>query len=362
MRFVFTPLLMVTLSSTAFATPELRQQMEVLAKDVLANTKQQAVTIGQFSGTGLPNSNSGPGIEQVLKEALEAQQRGAVRDDAKFEVKGDYLLVPSKTNPALKAVRVKARILELETGEELKESRIDVELGGNNTIAEVLQVTAALDPHGAKVDRNQEIERAAKSPSVHIHGPQKSLVSSTASSPCSVELLVKSSPSGTPQPRAAHDEKGLAFVGIQKDELYELRIHNRSSKEVAVAVSIDGLDVFHFTKDRTDGKPNYSHQIIGPQSTDIIHGWHNSIHGNENVLSFLVTGYGQGAVTKAGITARGKVGIIHVQFSECEPLPPGGKSRSGNETGFGPPKKVEQKVVSYEIHPPHDFVSVRYTR
>ncbi len=72
MRSLFTPLLMVALSSTAFATPELRQQMEVLAKDVLANTKQQAVTIGQFSRTGLPNSNSGPGIEQVLKAALES--------------------------------------------------------------------------------------------------------------------------------------------------------------------------------------------------------------------------------------------------------------------------------------------------
>ena len=45
-----------------------------------------------------------------------------------------------------------------------------------------------------------------------------------------------------------------------------------------------------------------------------------------------------------------------------KPLPPGVKSRSGNETGFGPPREVKQQAVRYEIEPPHDFVSVRYTR
>ena len=147
---------------------------------------------------------------------------------------------------------------------------------------------------------------------------------------------------------------------IDQNELYEIMIYNSSKEEVAVAVSIDDLDVFHFTEDRTDGHPNYTNHIVPRESETVIQGWHKSIHGNENVLSFLVTGYGQGAASKAGVTARGKVGVIHVQFAACSPLAPGAKS--ANETGFGPPIKVEQKVVTYDIKPPHDFVSIRYSR
>lgn len=349
--------------STAFATVELRSRMAELARDILAVTKQQPVRIGLFTGTGLPNSNSGPGIEQLLKESLESLSKGSLKDDAQIEVKGDYLLVPSKKNPGLKVVRVKPRIVMLDSGDELDSKSIDIELDGNNTIAEILQVTASLDPHGTKESRNKEIEKAAKSPSVHIHGPMQTLVSSRPGSPYSVELLVKplkDHATTMAQPRKADDEKGLAFVKIDQNELYEIKIYNSSKEEVAVAVSIDDLDVFHFTEDRTDGRPNYTNYIVPRESETVIQGWHKSIHGNENVLSFLVTGYGQGAASKAGVTARGKVGVIHVQFAACSPLAPGAKS--ANETGFGPPIKVEQKVVTYDIKPPHDFVSIRYSR
>lgn len=70
----------------------------------------------------------------------------------------------------------------------------------------------------------------------------------------------------------------------------------------------------------------------------------------------------QGAVSQSGLASRGDVGVIHVQFSRCGQLAPGERAVPGNETGFGPPREVKQEVVSYQIEPPHDLVSIRYVR
>jgi hypothetical protein len=358
----------------ARASQELRDEMAKLARAVLGNTKNQPVTVGQFSPTGLPDSNAGLGIEQILAAALEAANRGSVRGDARYEVKGDYALVQSRTNNALKELRITARLIEKATGEEVTDLRVAVNLNGNNTIAEIVQLTAALPPAGSKEERNQEIQRRVQQPSVFIRGEQKTLISSQKDSPYAVELLVKPLRDSDrhAQPRQAREENGKAFVDIQRDELYEVRIHNNSSREVAVSLTVDGLDVFHFSKDRSEkGQPRFTHFIVAPKGSRenpegalTIVGWHNTIdpQARDNFLSFLVTAHGQGAVSKAGLPSRGKVGVLHVQFSHCTQLPPGSKSRSGNETGFGPPREVKQQAVRYEIEPPHDFVSVRYTR
>ena len=66
---------------------------------------------------------------------------------------------------------------------------------------------------------------------------------------------------------------------------------------------------------------------------------------------------GEGIATRAG-----RIGVIHVQFSEARELDPNNpKGRNaGNETDIGPPRKVAVKPVSYDIEPPHDFVTIRY--
>ena len=40
-------------------------------------------------------------------------------------------------------------------------------------------------------------------------------------------------------PRPAHDENGQAYVDIQKNELYEVKIHNKSGRPVGIALSIN---------------------------------------------------------------------------------------------------------------------------
>jgi len=113
--------------------------------------------------------------------------------------------------------------------------------------------------------------------------------------------------------RAATLRDGEPFMKIHLDEIYQFVIHNRTKLEAAVTVSIDGLDVYHFTEDRDPqtGRSNYSHSIIAPNSSSTIVGWHKT---NQKSLSFLVTGYGKGAGSQER-TAAGKMGVITVRFA-----------------------------------------------
>ncbi|MCA9117727.1 MAG: hypothetical protein KDA79_21800 [Planctomycetaceae bacterium] len=352
------------------AAAEVNRKLAELAAEVLRATKNQPVTVGVFSPTGLSETNSGPGIEGILHDELERLAVGLVRDDARFEVKGDYAFAMSRNSPngELKVIKITARIIDMQFAEDLLTIPLRVELDHTQSLAAVLQPTARLEPDpqkagGTKVERNAELDRSVQDPRVHIHGTGQTLVSSAAESRFSVELLV--SPLKDRQqakPRRAVEREGMAFVEIDRGELYEVRIHNSSADEVAVRLSVDGLDMYHFSEDRKeDGTPRFTHTIIQPKTAATIVGWHKSVEGTENYRSFLVTGYGEGAVSQAK-SARGKVGVIHVQFARCSQLPEGAYSRGGNETGFGPPRQVSQKPVRYSIEPPHDVVSVWYTR
>ncbi|QDV42233.1 hypothetical protein Enr13x_20780 [Stieleria neptunia] len=356
-----------SVSPTQVAASQLDDKMVELARRVLALTRGQQVAVGVFSPTGLPDTNFGPGCSEALAAALEDQKPGSVNKRADFEVKGDYMFVKSQSeaNKSLaRVVSIDARVIDLAAGgKQLGKFPIRLELDHTKTIAKVIQETVALPANGTKEERNQILASAVKNPSVFLHGPQRSLVSSSRESKLAVEVLVRPSPHAPARPRSAKDLDGLAFVDIAVDEIYEIKLYNRYPREIAANVSVDGIDMFHFSQDRgDDGRPLYSHMIVPPLSEAVIVGWHHSVGGNENYKSFLVTSYGQGASAKSGIDAKGKIGVIHVQFGFTKVIPMGGRSAPGKETGFGPPRKVFQKPVQREFDPPHDFVSIRYAR
>jgi hypothetical protein len=359
---VFGIAVLVGTASPASASDELRNSLKKLAEGILDVTGHKPVSIGQFSPTGLPYSNAGVGIEQVLRAELEVIEKGCVTAHAPYEVKGDYLLVHSPTDKERKEIKIKARLIKIETGDEVElssKAMLETYVSGTNTLAEITQVTGYVPPDGTKDERNKALQKQIKNPTVFVGGPEYTLISSHQGSPFAVEILVKSAESSGPAlPRPAHVEHGFAYVDIQRNEIYELKIHNKTGRPVAVNVSIDGLDAFHFCKERkADGRPKFS-RFVALQEVLPIVGWFIT---PEKALSFLVTEYGKGAVSYAGV-ARGQVGVIHVQFSECSSLAYGAKPRGGNETGFGPPRKTSLKPVNYQFEPPHDFVTIRYNR
>lgn len=366
--------------------PELEAEIARIAAEVLQAIGDQPVRVGIFSpsGRGLDQSNAGPGIEADLRTELGRLQPERVRADASLEVSGQYAYarVRDVRTGELKfdgrrVIQITAHVIDTETSTPLRlPAPLEAYVDSNRVTAALTGITASIPRDGSKEVRQQGLEQALSEPSVFV---SSSLVRSRDDSPYAVELLVKSlqdKATAHPVPREPVIAEGQAFVEISETELYEVRVYNNSPRPLAVALTVDGIDVFHFSTDRnSDDTPRFTHFIIAPAGRApgsrgleesagafTVPGWHHALEGTENYHSFLVTGYGHGAATQAGLAARGSVGQIHVQFSECAPLLDGQASRSGTETGFGPARRVEQKAVRYEIEPPHEFVTIRYNR
>ena len=213
-----------------------------------------------------------------------------------------------------------------------------------------------------KEERKADMGQRVLNPQGFVSGTR---IRSDAQSPYEVEILAQPvSAKGQPAARKPRLQDGLPFVDLAQNDLYEVRIHNNSKLEVAVTLSVDGLDAFYFADAqhrKDDGTPSFTNFIIKPNDNLTIPGWFQKLKPPDNYLSFLVAEHGKGAISKAGISSRVQVGVIHLQFSNCRSLE-GSKSggRTGKETGFGPPKSVEQKSVRYETDPPHCFISIRY--
>ena len=347
----------------ASASEQMRDLLRQLAKDILAYTKDQPVSIGQINPTGLPHANAGPCLEGTLRFELETLHKGIVQASAQYKVEGEYALVASERYPGMKEIKIVVRLIDTSTGNDL--TRLQCRLDGTSTIAELTQVTAALPPNGTKEERNRLLQKILEHPSVFIHGRENTLVSSRQESPYALEILVKPMENSRKQqgtPCTVHVEEGHAFVDIHKDQVYEVALHNKSDTPVLAGVFIDGLDVFNFSKDRNrSGRPRYGHFLVKPNSTTKISGWYQTGSGADDSLSFSTTEYGQGTGSTLRLAGRGPVGVIHVQFSRGNEIKPGAMPR-GYEFTDTPPGKAGQKPIRYQLEPLHDYVSVRYHR
>lgn len=366
----------------------LQEVIASAASEVLKLVKDQPVAVGQITPTGLPDSNGGPAIGELLKASLEKLRPGSVRRAATFEVKGDFSLAPhndpAEARLGQKVVRVLFRVIEISTGEE-NSLRLTRFIRDNTSISRLLGVSGPLplptqripDQTADRRERNKKIQVLVENPKTFVDPRHPSLVGTTAESPFRVEVVAGPLGDGTKrptEPRPARIENGLAFVDVKRGEVYELRLYNGSPDEVAARVFIDGLDLFHFSQDRDprdSSKPRFSYLIVPPAaaaggierkpSVGEVPGWHKSVSSGKFV-SFLVTAYGEGASSQARVAATGPVGVIQVQLSRSYPRTAGGTRSPSNETGFGPERDVRQQPVEREIEPPIELISVRYTR
>lgn len=359
-------LVCLTVLGLSLVTPaqaqDLRKATQDLATKVKELIKESKVRIGRFTPTGQDGANAGDGIGAELAVALGA----SVDPKASLEVKGDYGFFQDEANPALRVVRIDAKVVNLDTGKALSNLTLEAVVRNNPDIARLLNYTGPLDPKGDQESRNKELQRRNGKKTVFIDG---SLVSSSQDSPYAVELRVKplkDHDKHTAQPRAAKDIDGQAFVAIDQGELYEVRIVNRARHEVAVTLHIDGLDVFTFSEERDpqSGRPRFSHFIVPPAQDDkpgsgVIVGWQKTIVADrkDKFLAFLVTENGKGAASKFPTLTQGKVGVLTLSFSRSYP-----KGSRAGETGFGPEIDRPVKAVERDIDPAHDFVTIRYQR
>ncbi|MCE9532205.1 MAG: hypothetical protein K8T89_13960 [Planctomycetes bacterium] len=341
----------------------LKEEITAIAKEIqktLEDEKQDSIAIGDFTGPASMETNFGPAIQKVLMEELAAMKIN-INKKATLSIKGDYFRGDDPKNADQKVV-VNLNFRVHAANGKVK-AEFSAEIKNNIEIAKMLGVTIALPKKGDDEVRNEEIKKRLDNPKVHIDGTK---IMTSKDGEFAVEMLVKSNAAGPAAPRKAKDEEGQAFVGINRNELYEIKIYNLSRFEGAAAINIDGLDVFAFSqvKDPKNGLPKYSHFIIPAGQTLTVYGWHKT---NDVADSFLVTEYGKGASSQAQI-ASGKVGVITLTFRSSGLVPDdlpqddGSKDAKNNETGFGPPIKTDLQEVARKTGKVREIITVRYSR
>lgn len=77
--------------------------------------------------------------------------------------------------------------------------------------------------------------------------------------------------------------KGMAFVELKRGQRFAVKLANNSQHDAAVALTIDGLNVFEFSKDRGP-----RHFLIPSQRSIIVEGWRRTARRSD---SFVIDRY-----------------------------------------------------------------------
>ncbi len=351
------------ISPIARGESDLKIELAALARQIQKETERfgNAVIMGEFTGPPELASSGGPGIAQALKTELE-KVGVAVKRSAQVAVKGEYrVATDSKSNKTVLAIL--ARLTD-RSGKELLElqSRALFDL---TTIAAVTGVTMVAPVDTSPKEREKAVDQALKT----IQKPSKNgtRIAASETSPYAIEILVGPDPgAGSPdltkyRARAVNiDGDNLAFLNIGRGEVYAVHVINTSKYDVAMTLTIDGLNMFAFSDNKS-----YEFSIISAGSEGIIPGWHRT---NEFSDAFQVSEYSKSAVSKQ-MPNSSSIGTIHASFKAAWPkdanppedeFPPG--SRDANATARGAELKAKYAEIVRNVGKLREAVSVRYTK
>jgi len=368
LAFVLVVLMGLLPAAPARGSDPLRLALAPVAEDCakwLKGRRQTAVVV-RVSGPATDMTiSSAPSVRVVLIEELKARQI-EVRDRAEIAVRVGFqgVTVPDPRDRNRQRLHAEITVSFVDGRENAIDGfpkRIDNE--------EAVRIILGLshDRQG-KYDADGDKQTVASfyRPKVYLDG---TAVLAGDKSPFGVELLVADK---AIQPK---DREGNAFAPIAREQEYAIRLLNRSDLEMGVRLSIDGLNIFHFSELRQpavlpSGKPNprkgepqYDLILVPAKGEVIVHGWFRT---NQKVLAFKVMEYGQTAASQFG-KDDAPVGTITATFAavwEKEPPmdePPVARGVGDDGTGFGKPKEIDAKPVQRTVGAVRASVSVRYT-
>ncbi len=354
--------LLLVAPGPARAARDLDAEMAEMARQIQAEVKERgnAVVVGEFRGPARLASTGGPAIAKALREQLEKADVRVTRD-ATLEVNGEFRDVVDRDSKKT-ALQIKAKI-EDRMGVTIVELR-SRGIFDLTTIGALTGITLATPPLAAGDEaREESITKALdKIQPPSLKGIR---ISAAPRSRYAIEVLVGPDPKeGKPdlskyRPRApALDSSGLAFLKIERGEVYAISVINDATHDVAVTLTIDGLDVFTFAD-----KKGYEMMVVPPGKTGLIAGWFRT---EEKSDSFLVAEFARSAVARA-LPRSSEIGTIHASFRACWPKDgnppadePGG--RSGDATAQGKEINIKYKPVVRVVGKPREAVAVRYNK
>jgi hypothetical protein len=365
--------LAVLLAGGASASPvDLRPEVAKLAERIATQLKElgfQEIAVGEFTGPASWPVGGGRGIAEVLAQELKQRGLTVKKPPCKVAVKGEYEAVQDEDTRQLTA-KITA-VVKSSSGKELLSVAQPIEDVAK--IAALLGVDVSFPPPKQKEGelpladekaQAEAVQKAKDRPNVHVEG---GIVRNDARSPYGVEILVAPRSKAPPKPRPARKtEDGLAFVAMQADEVYAVRLINDSPLDAAVTLSIDGLSMFvpSEDKDPKTGVPKYSQVIVPRGQSVIVPGWHRT---NKESREFLVKEFPESLA--AALKSPGPVGVITASFAAAwpagaprpadEPLPP----KDGRlATAAGAPVTAEYEEANVQTGAVRATVNVRYDR
>ena len=339
----------------AHAGSNLRQELAVVADNVskfLKAREEDSIAIAEFPGPAQLAASSGPTIVQILTEELE-KKGVAVKRRSNLSIEGRYRDAIDAASKRL-AAQISGQVVD-RAGQVLFEFNRGV--FGDTTLSELFGVTAELPAAADDKTRDELLRKQLDEPQVTL---KSSRISASPDSPYAIELLVAAG--NEHRSCQASNDEGMAFVELQRDQTYAVRLINDSPHDAAVTLTIDGLGMFSFSEHK-----EYRHVIIAAHSQALIKGWHRT---NQVSDAFVITEYAKSAA--AELKSSAPTGSITATFAAAwpkgsappadEPKNPSDYARSGDATGRGPQVSMQYKVVERNFGVVRSTVSVRYKK
>jgi hypothetical protein len=338
----------------------MKAAMEALAADIgrtLADQGLDSIAVKTFDGPA--GTSASLRIAQALTEQIQAKTKLRVTSAAgSWSIAGEYFAEMNPNSGKLEVFidstlkdqrgRSQSRLLTpiiTDEQETLTMFGVSADLPTQVAQAEVAE-NKTLDGI-----RAQTVAAAIDKPQVFI---REAIVKATQQSPYAIEVMIAG------QPIPAEDREGTAFVQIQKEQIYAVRLINNSDEDVGVTLTIDGVNTLEFSQNpayRQLGK-----WVVGARSTGIVTGWH--IQGNES-RSFQVVDFPNSAAAQVSSTK--DIGTITAvfcaAFTDQPPADePPATGRGGLATGFGPPTEQKLADVVRKFGVVRGAISVRYDK
>jgi len=249
-----------------------------------------------------------------------------------------------KTGDEKMSLQVEVTVAEREGS---KKENITIRLGGDEAI-HFLSPTVEFAADSSEKERDEKLDVQLSSKSkAFIEGD---ITLGADKGEFGVEVRVVPKPGADSVPAKPADVDGQSFVKLSQQQEYIVRLYNRSQKEAATTLTIDGLSMFAFAKDGSED----SLVIIPPESHVDVVGWYVD---STNTDAFEVSEYADSAAAAQNLP-QGNIGVITARFHESLPA----TAKGGEATKRG--RRIEQKYeqVQRSLGSVRAYVTVRYNR
>lgn len=288
------------------------EELSELARDVAKfsmGSGIKSIAIDRFTAKRITGDSfeCGPGLARELERALE-QLGMKVDPAANHAVKGEYWRALDEKRDCV-VIQFQARVVDTRTNKELIELQGRTMYGAVD-VAHALGVNVVFPVGSTPAEKERILRERDDKPAASVRGAS---VGASDASSFRYELLVKDGKDFVPRKPVMVD--GRPNYDLQKKDVYRIKIVNESNYDVAVDVSIDGVDLFAFSDAVRNAKgPIPKAKVIVLKNGEcIIPGWPINPRQSDE---FLVAEYIHGSARSKEI-GDAHIGMIVLQFSPC---------------------------------------------